>query len=168
MWEPQRLTPLWAFTAWYRDSFTFTFLYSCKTSDSIIMLYTVYCRLYYKWQWVRFLSVRLYYKWQWVGFLSVVQHYSYFVEVVDIECFMSMSGTERTLSVHWTHFLILLFFLGYLGLSSCWHYWLYQVGDGFVDDGFSYCSPMFCNRPEGGTHLPKDGAVDSNSHLLGM
>jgi hypothetical protein len=23
MWEPQRLTTLWAFTAWYRDSFTF-------------------------------------------------------------------------------------------------------------------------------------------------
>jgi hypothetical protein len=24
MWEPRRLTPLWAFTACYRDSFTFT------------------------------------------------------------------------------------------------------------------------------------------------
>jgi hypothetical protein len=24
MWEPQRLTTLWAFTAYYRDSFTFT------------------------------------------------------------------------------------------------------------------------------------------------
>jgi hypothetical protein len=23
MWEPQHLTTLWAFTAWYRDSFTF-------------------------------------------------------------------------------------------------------------------------------------------------
>jgi hypothetical protein len=23
MWDPQRLTTLWAFTAWYRDSFTF-------------------------------------------------------------------------------------------------------------------------------------------------
>jgi hypothetical protein len=22
MWDPQRLTTLWAFTAWYRDSFT--------------------------------------------------------------------------------------------------------------------------------------------------
>jgi hypothetical protein len=27
MWEPRRLTTLWAFAACYRDSFTFTFLY---------------------------------------------------------------------------------------------------------------------------------------------
>jgi hypothetical protein len=27
MWEPQPLTPLWAFTACYRDSFTFFFFY---------------------------------------------------------------------------------------------------------------------------------------------
>jgi hypothetical protein len=27
MWEPRPLTPLWAFTACYRDSFTFTLLY---------------------------------------------------------------------------------------------------------------------------------------------
>jgi hypothetical protein len=26
MWDPQRLTTLWAFTACYRDSFTFTYL----------------------------------------------------------------------------------------------------------------------------------------------
>jgi hypothetical protein len=27
MWEPRRLTTLWASTACYRDSFTFTFIY---------------------------------------------------------------------------------------------------------------------------------------------
>jgi hypothetical protein len=27
MWDPQRLTTLWAFTACYRDSFTFFFLF---------------------------------------------------------------------------------------------------------------------------------------------
>jgi hypothetical protein len=32
MWDPQRLTTLWAFTARYRDSFTFTFLLLCSTS----------------------------------------------------------------------------------------------------------------------------------------
>jgi hypothetical protein len=27
MWEPRRLTTLWAYTACYRDNFTFTFTY---------------------------------------------------------------------------------------------------------------------------------------------
>jgi hypothetical protein len=31
MWEPRRLTTLWAFTACYRDSFSFTFYKVCKT-----------------------------------------------------------------------------------------------------------------------------------------
>jgi hypothetical protein len=36
MWEPQRLTTLWAFTACYRDNFTFNFL-------------TIQCTLYLMW-----------------------------------------------------------------------------------------------------------------------
>jgi hypothetical protein len=32
MWDPQRFTALWAFTAWYRDSFTFLDIKKLKRS----------------------------------------------------------------------------------------------------------------------------------------
>jgi hypothetical protein len=31
MWEPRRLTILWAFTACYRDTFTFYYFLECNT-----------------------------------------------------------------------------------------------------------------------------------------
>jgi hypothetical protein len=37
MWDPQRLTTLWAFTVCYRDSFTFTFTYRIKPYNPDIL-----------------------------------------------------------------------------------------------------------------------------------
>jgi hypothetical protein len=35
MWEPERLTTLWAFMACYRDSFTFMCKYNIGTFDTM-------------------------------------------------------------------------------------------------------------------------------------
>jgi hypothetical protein len=40
MWEPRRLTTLWAFTACYRDSFTFFFYLYMHTYIRIYIKYT--------------------------------------------------------------------------------------------------------------------------------
>jgi hypothetical protein len=39
MWEPRRLTPLWVFTAWYRDSFTFCF-FTFTSHDLVIQCFS--------------------------------------------------------------------------------------------------------------------------------
>jgi hypothetical protein len=49
MWDPQRLTTLWAFTAWYRDIFTFYFHLRARTLEITLTLLSdfdksVYCR----------------------------------------------------------------------------------------------------------------------------
>jgi hypothetical protein len=38
MWKPRRLTALWAFTACYRDSFTFLWINSCPISRQYVTL----------------------------------------------------------------------------------------------------------------------------------
>jgi hypothetical protein len=49
MWEPRRLTILWASTAYYRDSFTFTIFILFRLVSSIrqyFLTYVVYMRKY--------------------------------------------------------------------------------------------------------------------------
>jgi hypothetical protein len=56
----------------------------------------------------------------WDDILSTGQHCSYFAEVVHIECFVLMCGTEHTLSVHFTRFLVgLCLLLGYCYTKYC-------------------------------------------------
>jgi hypothetical protein len=40
MWEPRRLTTLWAFTACYRDSYTFSYLCRCRQMPGTISIKT--------------------------------------------------------------------------------------------------------------------------------
>jgi hypothetical protein len=55
MWEPRPLTPLWAFRACYRDSFTFTLMEITKKKLKVFDLYSLYCkkqhmiRIFYTW-----------------------------------------------------------------------------------------------------------------------
>jgi hypothetical protein len=42
IWEPQYLTVLWAFTACYRDNFTFTYIRCKRSQDSVVGIVTGY------------------------------------------------------------------------------------------------------------------------------
>jgi hypothetical protein len=44
MWDPQRLTPLWTYTACYRDSFL---PFTCNTKPLLLMLMEWKCSHYY-------------------------------------------------------------------------------------------------------------------------
>jgi hypothetical protein len=54
MWEPRRLTTLWASTASYRDSFTFFFLYITFGADKMSQAkgYNLYIRCYLQITWI--------------------------------------------------------------------------------------------------------------------
>jgi hypothetical protein len=45
MWDPQRLTTLWAFTACYRDSFTFIFTYVLIITGAIFIGFSLQGKL---------------------------------------------------------------------------------------------------------------------------
>jgi hypothetical protein len=46
MWDPQCLTTLWAFAAWYRDSFTFTFTLPYLKADLVFCPFMNWITLY--------------------------------------------------------------------------------------------------------------------------